>query len=532
MVDTAGNAALPDAAPLSLRLADRRPPAFALTLSHDNVAHVAFTEPVSIPGALAAAVVVELSGGAAALDDYEVVAYTPPSPPPLDLSDPQCSSVCFAAAFPNYLSGAGYMWFSQDCIDYQGGHGCIYNTAASSSGWGCRLCNTKPGTDGGYEYGECPPCVERHYATPPPPAPPASPPPVTPGRSFAEYWANPVLLHLNISLSLSALPDGAESLCVSLAPAAISDGAGLAALACRQCVNLVEKIPPTLSVSLDANNNLLATFDEPVRLASHLGGGDLTAAAFSVSDASSAPRRGAGRPGGSGRHAAGALGRRRVLFQCVGWGLGEEEGVHLRAVGQLGDGVVAIRRGRVGDGVRRRDGRESEHAAVRRQPRRVGSRGLGARTRVPRGVVQPEGVRDGAHDLGDGRRAVRAAGRAERRRRRRPNDMGGRRHDELPRHLTARWLHDGAADRQRDHPHGGSGLRGDRCRATRWLLPVGAALPARRRRDHHGPRRRRRLRPTRHRRPQRQRRADHAARPLTERRAPSALCCRADRVLR
>ena len=191
--------------------------------------------------------------------------------------------MCFAAAFPNYLSGAGYMWFSQDCIDYQGGHGCIYNTAASSSGWGCRLCNTQPGTDGGYEYGECPPCVERHYASPPPPAPPTSPPPVPPGWSFAEYWANPVLLHLNISLSLSALPDGAESLCVSLAPAAISDGAGLAALACRQCVNLVEKIPPTLSVSLDANNNLLATFDEPVRLASHLGGGDLTAAAFSVS---------------------------------------------------------------------------------------------------------------------------------------------------------------------------------------------------------------------------------------------------------
>ena len=119
VVDAAGNAALPGAAPLSLRLTDRRPPAFALTLSHDNVAHVAFTEPVSIPGALAAAVVVELSGGAAALDDYEVVAYTPPSPPPVDLSDPECSSVCFAAAFPNYLSGAGYMWFSQDCIDYQ-----------------------------------------------------------------------------------------------------------------------------------------------------------------------------------------------------------------------------------------------------------------------------------------------------------------------------------------------------------------------------------------------------------------------------
>ena len=100
---------------------------------------------------------------------------------------------------------------------------------------------------------------------------------------LGDVYKRQVLLHLNISLSLSALPDGAESLCVSLAPAAISDGAGLAALACRQCVNLVVKIPPTLSVSLDANNNLLATFDEPVRLASHLGGGDLTAAAFSVS---------------------------------------------------------------------------------------------------------------------------------------------------------------------------------------------------------------------------------------------------------
>ena len=291
----------------------------------------------------------------------------------LDLSDPQCSSVCFAAAFPNYLSGAGYMWFSQDCIDYQGGHGCIYNTAASSSGWGCRLCNTQPGTDGGYEYGECPPCVERHYASPPPPAPPTSPPPVPPGWSFAEYWANPVLLHLNISLALSALPDGAESLCVSsrpppspTAPASRRSRAGSASISSRRshrrsrCRSTPTTTcsPPSTSPSASPPTSEGATSPPP------------PSPSPTTCHSGSSTRR---RPTRRTRPSRGSrLGRRRrVLFQRVGWGLGEEEGVHLRAVGQLGDGVVAIRRGRVGDGVRRRDGRQPEHAAVRRQPRRV-----------------------------------------------------------------------------------------------------------------------------------------------------------------
>ena len=138
----------------------------------------------------------------------------------------------------------------------------------------------------------------------------------------AEYWANPVLLHLNISSLSAPRRSGALRLpapaAIPTAPASRRSRAGSASISSRRSHRRSR---------CRSTRTTCSHFDEPVRLPSHLGG------ATSPPPPSPSPttchfvyRRAAGRPAGSGRHEAGAPGA--GVCSMRGWGLGEEEGVH------------------------------------------------------------------------------------------------------------------------------------------------------------------------------------------------------------